>query len=216
MYLFSMPIDEAGELASFSRYETTILVYIYGIALIYTLYCLSNSVFSKKCTKMLIGCSALGLACICFAWICGIKLYPFDLFAGSSIPETRTDMIALNEKYDIESGKRYLIYADNAEMDYFFAYYLTKYQYMSNDIILISNHIDANHFDPEQYYVFTNVRSNACDYAATEDIVESLMQYADECDYILVLHDDEQFDAASDWFIKEYTGNTPVMYAYDR
>lgn len=216
MYLFSMPTNEAIALASFGRYEATMLVYVYGIALIYALHCLSDMLLSKKCIRAIIAAASLGLICVCFAWIGGINLNVFDLFAQSSIPKIRTDMVALNEKYDIEDGKSYLIYADNAETDYFFAYYLTKYQYMSNDIILISNHIDANHFDPEQYCVFTNVRSNACDYAATEDIAESLMQYADECDYILVLHEDEGFASACDRFIEEYTGDIPIMYAYDR
>lgn len=217
MYLFSMPVDEASRLASVDRYEMTMLIYIFGLVLIYVLayFCREEMRLTKGFTRLALTATALCAVVLCIASFAGINLHFFDLFARAEVPEVRRSMCDLNEKYEIESGKRYLIYTDHSQLDLGYSYYLTKYQYASNDIVLISNHVGLNEADPQAFYIFRETHSNYNDYGEIEDPSEALLEYADSCDYILLLNFDPQFEAEVDQFLAEYQGDTPVLRAYD-
>ena len=87
---------------------------------------------------------------------------------------------------------------------------------MSNDIMMISNGAEVLDIVPEKFYSFRNTFAHESDYAPIDDISAELLEYADQYDYILVLNQNDQFEAELDEFLAVYEGDTPVMYAYDR
>ena len=124
-------------------------------------------------------------------------------------------MRVLRDNYDIEDEKRYIILTRYNKRSVQNAHYLIKYEFMSNDVMMIMGGISLKGFDPESHYTFQNTVPFDTEWAPTEDIAATLLEYADDYDYIFVLDEDPAFESAINTFLESYDGDTPVMYGYE-
>ena len=218
MYVFSMPSDEAAVLASLGRYESTVLIYLGGVAVILcaAFFCDQDIIIAKAFKRLFVCFVALAAVFGAGKLLYERKNDVIDFFAGNRAENKRRATVILNEKYDIESEKSYLFFSNYAKQTFSSSLYMVKYEYMSNDIKAIINAAGHKGMGENEFYVFSNRSAGNFDYALTEDVSAALMEYADQFDYILVLNRDEVFEAELDKFLAEYQGSTPVMYAYDR
>ena len=218
MYVFSMPSEEAAVLASLGRYESSALIYISGVAvMICAAFFCDQEILIAKLLKRLFICFMALVAIVGAAKL----LYErkgdvIDFFAGNRAETKRRATAVLNDKYEIENGKRYLFFSNYSDQTFSSALYMVKYEFMSNDIIAIINADGQKGMGKNEFFVFEDVFAHTAAYTPTTDVCASLMEYADQVDYILVLNKDELFEAEVDKFMSVYEGDTPVMYAYDR
>lgn len=217
MYVFSMPADEAQRLASITRYEKTMQLYIMGIVLMFVLnfFC-GIEVFKMRYGRMLAVCAsvvcALGLLTV--AEKGNLRIIK-KLTSGTKISGAHKCVRVLRDNYDIEDEKRYIILTRYNKRSVQNAHYLIKYEFMSNDIMMIMGGISLKGFDPEGHYTFQNTVPFDTEWAPTEDIAATLWEYADDYDYIFVLDEDPAFESAINTFLESYGGDTPVMYGYE-
>lgn len=129
MYIFSMPDYEALELASFDRYESSAVQFVYGIFAIWLTGALSklSPLLKPKKAAALAGMAAI--AVLCLVTLPGFRARFGDLFSyPSEQAETRTQFQALTA--DCERGERYLII--NGSDDAGYLAYLAKYEFWSS------------------------------------------------------------------------------------
>lgn len=129
MYLFSMPNGEALRLASYGRYEGTVLIFVYGILDIYLL---------NDMTIILCQSGAMKFAGVCLLTVLYLlpavqahgayaTLWTKQDYASSG----RYRLTSLVDKYGISTGKRYAIYSSDTT---WFYYYVGKYEFWTSDI----------------------------------------------------------------------------------
>lgn len=121
MYLFTMPLSEALDLAAYSRYHDTILVFVSGILLI-GVSLVSNSLSLHNRGINLLIVNTLCLICIYLGVNCKLEYYQKRDF-NNTIREKYDKIIA---EYNIQSQKRYLLIT-KSDADAGYLYYLSKY-----------------------------------------------------------------------------------------
>ena len=217
MYVFSMPADEARKLASIGRYERTIIGYLIGLTNIFLLayFCREDFVFDKADKG-----AALGMAAVVAAFLLlgdgGLRsgtVYRM-LKTPSSKPLTYQPILEIEEKYEVEPEKSYMLFTMNNVYPLHTALYTSKYEFYSNDILVISGGIESEDYDLKAYYIFKNTYAHYTECEQTEDLAETLEQYMDQYDYLLIYCEDPVFEAELEAFLKSYTGDTPVLYGY--
>ena len=216
MYIFSMPVNEAIQLAAIKRYETTALELILGWQMLYLamLLCREDSVIDRRRER---------------AGLCGLLAIVLGLFAGTGAgrsmagklirrspekPAPYTGLLSLREREPIDEEKRYMIFVDNEDMLFYTAAYVTKYEFFSNDIVEICVHLDAAAADPDAYYAFSNIYMHDYELEQISDLEAFISDHLDDCDYLLVYSRDESFETALSRVLEHYTGKTRVLYAY--
>ncbi|WP_027108678.1 hypothetical protein [Lacticigenium naphthae] len=138
MYLFSMPIGEAINLAGYERYNLTIVMYLYGLLLIYFLVQNQKTVFSKPATITLKTFSVILLAVYLF--LPG-RHDVSDLLgkyqSPSSVRSIFSDVI---EGEDIpETGEFYIYKSDNDRLNKAgILTYIAKYELRSPYVKIIN------------------------------------------------------------------------------
>ena len=80
--------------------------------------------------------------------------------------------------------------------------------------MVIAGGIEKDGYDPEAYYTFKETYAHYTECEQTEDLTETLEQYMDQYDYLLICCEDSVFEAELEVFLKSYTGDTPVLYGY--
>lgn len=156
-YVFSMPLSEAFKLASYQRYNMTIIMYIFGVLLIYLLSILNNSniSFVKPYNKLVFSISILLIIMVPpLYW-----KYP----AHNSILEkkdySQKDRYALETMYNkngLVPNESYVVYlSDQSEINrasYF--YHVALYELRSSNIkIITQKEIDQISSDGEIKYL---------------------------------------------------------------
>lgn len=127
MYLFSMPGEEALNLAGFGRYHQSILQFSWGLLLLALI-----EVLPPEGGKMLFRhflATALALALMV------VSIEPhFSYFTRQSLDGTsRQRMDTLIQEYSIEPGKRYLVLVDRDSPAAGILHYMTGYLLCSTD-----------------------------------------------------------------------------------
>ena len=167
MYIFSMPYAESIVLASYSRYENTILVFIVGIVTIYLLSLMPLLPHSSKGVFIKIALTALMCLCL-FNQSQNIQktFIKKDTYTGSS----RYEFEQIKNEYGVPEGKTYFIYGSRFKNDAGYHKYLTKYIFWSNNIKLTtSDNFDENKEVIENY-----------DYLIIIDYDEKIGEYLSE------------------------------------
>lgn len=121
MYLFTMPLSEALDLAAYSRYHDTILVFVSGILLI-GVSLVSNSLLLHNRGINLLIVNTLCLICIYLGVNCKLEYYQKRDF-NNTVREKYDKIIA---EYNIQPQKRYLLIT-KTDVNGGYLYYLSKY-----------------------------------------------------------------------------------------
>ena len=212
MYLFSMPEGEALDLTSFTRYNSTGLIYLLALVAIPVLELIqTRRVLPPRLLRALSGCAVAGLAAVAIATVWPGEVPVFDslLERDASYTPIREKLIAAREDFGLENRGRYLAYY-HSDRSYTgqpgYLYYASKYEYETGEIYAIMDtHDEEAPFHVGVYF----------DNHATADLPAYLDEMMDSCD-ALVLFDEPspEFGAALDQFLETYAGDTPVYRAY--
>jgi len=126
MYIFSMPLGEASNLDSYSRYIGTIIIFIYGVAVIFILRDWKERPAWLLTVSILLVCifPIFKLRTLCFPLIEGQRDYE------ASVRYSFQKLISDNE---VEIGKKYIIYNDYND-DNGYLYYIARYELWSEDV----------------------------------------------------------------------------------
>lgn len=144
-YIFSMPLSEALNLASYERYNMTMVMYIFGILLIYLLSILNESklTFVKSSNKVIFSISLLLMMVLPLYW-----KYPsfISLFEKEDyLQKDKYVLETIYNKNNLEPNESYIIYlSDHPEINWAsYLYYVALYELRSSDIkIITQNEID--------------------------------------------------------------------------
>lgn len=156
MYIFSMPTSEALRLASFYRYNGTGLAYLIGLTAILLFEALQSGDALPRLTRWVGMLCPLFIAAIIAltAWPGGAKLSKMFERDTQLLP-LRAELQRIQRECGLPDGARILGFwpsDSNVGQAPNFAYYTIKYEYETDDIILITN--DPG--DPNLYYVGAN------------------------------------------------------------
>ena len=135
MYIFSMPINEARDLASYIRYYRTIILFEYSIFVISLINYFDSINIKQRYKNLIIKFFFLIILVV------PIILYRADLknLIIKNIDKTsiRYQILDTIETYKIETKKSYIIYGIDDSVGYL--YYVCKYDLRSNDVKVIKN-----------------------------------------------------------------------------
>ena len=215
-YIFSMPTEEAQRLASVKRYEMTALVLIASWQAMFLIACMcrkSRDVSRKRQIAMACGILVVAVA-LAGGTSRGRQWTKRLVLREKAKPEPFTGLLTLREQQKVPEESSYMIFALHDSFELQTALYATKYEFFSNDIMEIGSHLDSSGYDPEAYYVFTNVYMHSFDCEEIEDMEAVLADHIDDYDYLLVYSKDEAFETALSHVLEHYSGNTQVYYAY--
>ena len=145
MYMLTMPKSEALDLASYSRYHQTILIFVIGIVCIGVMECVLPAIGRKSATGSLV-CVVLSILIFVFA------LKPDFTFYKPQTEEqvvTRIRMNTLVEQYQIPAGKSYIfIVSDKRDYVSFLAHHTLKAARVK---LCYSDDLRANSAELENY-----------------------------------------------------------------
>ncbi len=142
MYLLSMPLDEALRMAGYERYVMTLEYFLVGIISVYALNMIRQYQRDENILKR---CSMI-LPCVLFAILLINKAAGIHDLWHYEEPQTgreasRIRMDEMVEKYQLEEGKKSLIYIGDPDKDrdVGYRYYMCKYVLYSRDIRTIND-----------------------------------------------------------------------------
>lgn len=128
MYIFSMPLEEAENLASFGRYAASVIIFIYGIA---------NTILLKEWSNngMAIIKIMPVLIMLFIVFKLGSETEPLykKMNTEGTIRKKFQDVVT---KYEVEHGKKYVIYITKNDSGYM--YYISRYELWSTTVSVIS------------------------------------------------------------------------------
>ncbi len=133
MYVFSMAGEEAIILGGYTRYMSSVIVFIFGILTIYILENVEIKSRSCKCFLAAI-CILSGYLLIPLQNINSVSsLYRKPIFENT----TRYTIQKMKEKYHLPDGKRYLIYSNSENLGYL--HYLGRYEFWTTGMRTIDS-----------------------------------------------------------------------------
>ncbi|WP_414838659.1 hypothetical protein [Carnobacterium sp. TMP28] len=141
MYLFSMPLSEALVLASYERYNMTMIMYIYGLSLLYLFLLLSEN----KIRPLSSPSNGIVLFfCILVLVLPVYWKYPIEkslFIKGEYSQNDRKIVETVFNKNNLSKDEKYLIYlSDQPEINWAsYFYYVSLYALHSADIKMITN-----------------------------------------------------------------------------
>lgn len=145
MYMLSMPIDEALNLASYSRYFKTLVIFEFGICTITALYFINNLEVSKKYNIIL-------KIVLLLVMLVPAGLYNKSLNRLYTKPDTtsfiRNIILDYKSMYNIEEQKSYLVYApERKEVGNGYLYYISRYDFRSGKVKVIEELSELENID---------------------------------------------------------------------
>lgn len=213
MYIFSMTPKEARTLASISRYEKTIIACVCGVVTIFVLdwFCRPGGGKNGR-DRAVMGVLALGVALLVALGGGGLRSGALAELARrpQRRPALFEPVLAIEDRYDVEPEKSYLVFTRHDAFPLHTALYTVKYEFYSNDIMLIAGGIDTEPYDYDGYYTFQNTYAHYTEIERVDDLAGVLNACAGNYDYVLVCVEDSEFEAA----LAAYTGDTPVLRAW--
>lgn len=177
MYIFSMPINEAVQLAGYERYNKTIVMYMYGmIMLLYMDYSIRKENINMKNI-------IISIVLILFVIMSSKENISWTTgeFSSAYDNKVRNRVVTLKNDYNIDEEKKYYVYISDMDAAPDYVYYLSKYDFRSNDIVVGNSEnpqdIDLNNLD----YIVILEKDNIID-----NILKSKNIYSDE--YVIELN----------------------------
>jgi len=215
MYVFSMPTNEALELASYYRYNATGLLYMMGLAGILLLDFFSRAEWRPALgAKLLYGIVLAG----CAAVVLITDFTSSTVYQGLFVRETtltpiRQRLQDARKEYDLPYGGSYLVFALDGMDDHidvrniYTSAYHTKYELYTADLRLITK--PAALPDAEEYaYGTLNNHSTGTDpigYVAENIASANALIIIDECPH---------FETLLEEYLAGNPTDIPVIYTY--
>ena len=206
MYIFSMPEEEALCVAGFFRYNSTGLAYMMGLTAILVFDVLQRT---DALRSLLRWGSRLGLLFIVItiavtAWPTRFTRDIQKFYRDTQLSPLRQTLADAREALDLRDGSRFLVYwlEDYAKEEFNHrAFYTIKYEFETNDIVLISNSVH----DPAAYSV-----NGDRVWLDLEDVTGRVEAEIDRADAFLILGDSADFEEKIQPFLATYAGDTPI------
>lgn len=216
MYIFSMPEYEARNIAAFSRYDSTCLLYVTGLAIIIMLRFVNRLALSPGRT-LRIACAAAAIALVFAPMISlnmavpGLKGFYRDLIDRETfLPDHRTalDRISASNDLSDENG-RYIIYcgAVPSASEIHAAFYCSKYDLNTPDVITVMRRTAKAH--AQQPYILRGIQGKL----DTDDPIEALAVEIAQCDAVLILDRDPVFERLLSEYLSGISAKIPIFYA---
>lgn len=213
MYLVSMPSQEAGELASISRYTSTGLTFMVQLAflILFAFYGREEAVLGKALRRLYMTIAAL---CVAGVIIClphsNMSKKLFD--RETELSPVRMRLAAADAQLNLPEESRLLIFClqnvEKEERSYFRTGFNVRYDLRTPHItILSSGTLDSN---PE--IVFACIADD--EVTLLDSPAEYLAENLDDFDAFILIDEDPLFEAEIRAFLETYEGNTPVVFAY--
>lgn len=182
MYLFSMPVGEAKELASYGRYNHTMVMYLYGILLLYVLGNLPPITWSGKRLPQAVTQVIILLLLLFPVWQCRESFS--NLWDHSGKEETMYyQMRELKQNYGIPSEKKYFLYISDRSDLTGYCFYVTKYILSSNDVTVCNRDNLEEHIENFENYDYLIV---ICQDELVRNLMDSKGIFAQ--DQVIALH----------------------------
>lgn len=141
MYLFSMPINEARTLSGYSRYYSTVSLFLYGISVI-TILNFEKTEYEQNSKIKNIFIKMIFLILIVFPVILyrdNLNLF-FCSKQSDSKNSLRYEIVNIKEKNNIEEKKSYLIYISNDKnVDADYLTHMCEYEFRTINVKIINN-----------------------------------------------------------------------------
>jgi hypothetical protein len=124
MYLVSMPYNESIVLASYERYEKTVLIYLVGGFIIYLLWLISE--FSENTKKLLVAlvCAAISVVILFSEWA-NIQIFFNKTYHYEGSQRQKIENIIA--EYNLPQNESYFLYGDSVNGDGAYTYFLGMY-----------------------------------------------------------------------------------------
>lgn len=144
MYVFSMPMGESARLASYDRYVLSVLIFIFGIAVVVitdvarTLAQVqANRIRHSSCMNQVqMFVMAAALFSVVLVWQVHKRL-PL-LYQAPDFDGTKRSLLQeLIQRDGLEEGDSCFIYCNGSDDDARYFFYLTRYELWSNDILVV-------------------------------------------------------------------------------
>lgn len=131
MYLVSMPYNESVVLASYDRYEKTVVIYMIAAIVIYLLW-LGSRFKDKEGDRFVYVTTAIAICAILLTESANIpKLFiKTDHYQGSQ----REHIENVKAEYNLPEGESYFLYGSSVTGDGDYTYYLGKYIFWSPQV----------------------------------------------------------------------------------
>lgn len=143
MYIFSMPIGEAQHLASYDRYILSVLIFIYGMTVIFMvqeMQALEPLGFAIRTGRLCMPCP-LGMAAAVLVAAAIIWPGRANVQLLYQTPDfTKTKRCALQEQLrenGIKEGDSCLVNCDGSDYDARYLFYLTRYELWNADVTVV-------------------------------------------------------------------------------
>lgn len=153
MYIFSMPISEASRLAGYIRYNYTIVLYIYGVLLVYIL---RKDYYKQTWLSNLLKSY---LILVVFSFILAPDNNNLSRFMGQSNEDKhlRSELLEAKGDQNIPPNKKvYIYYSDKKRVNDEDGYlrYVARYDFTTNNVSIIdASSIDSVIANQNDYYI---------------------------------------------------------------
>lgn len=203
MYIFSMPLSEALELASLRRYNGTGVAYLAGLAMMVLFPLAARAeIAALRPVKL------LRPLCIAFCALFVVSSCIWDMpslnsgYATKSM-KLRRGLEAARTQYGLENGDALMILlGSDAHMNPYNAYYHVKYEFETADVQIIVE-------DDGRIIAGTRFDKEEC-----ADVQAFIAEHIGSCRAALVLMQNEMLEAELDAFLAENSVDTPVVRVY--
>jgi len=138
MYLYSMPLFEAKDLAGYVRYHRTIVLFEFGIFIYSALKAINNYEETEKIKKSIFTSIVILIGVLAVA----VSPNKINMLYKRNINNNtvRYEILDIKNQNKIEEGKKYLVYISNDQNftpDY--VYFICEYEFMSPNVSVIRN-----------------------------------------------------------------------------
>ena len=172
MYLFTMPLNEAIRLASYSRYHDTILIYLVGVHLLMYLstdMCLSDP-FVTYTLRHNISSMLICLICAFFVVNPSFSIYSKYDYNKEIRSEIRCEIETLIDEFNVLPQKQYMFLADESFDQVSFTRWVVRYLLDPKSVQIELVNKDIN----------KDIDVNAYDYVIALDMSENVVTFMEE------------------------------------
>ncbi len=132
MYIFSMPLGEALHLASYDRYVLSVLIFLYGVIVIFIMETARG--FSKTAAA---GISLVVLLAACLLWQ-GRESLPTLVQKPDFAKTKRCSLQNMIQRDGLHEVKSYFVYCNGTDDDRRYLFYLMRYELWTSDMAVVT------------------------------------------------------------------------------
>jgi len=221
MFIVSMPIEEALEIASVGRYEGTMRVVVMGLQALFIASCFCDEalVIGRRAYVCAVA-ALLALLCVPIAGLFGGRSLAAKIIKNARVTQQPfKSFLQLKRSGEIEKDKSYLIFTRHTEHAVAQVYYLVKYEMQTLDIAEVATGIDENglgrSFELNGYYLFDGIHGNeGADVTDIDDMEAFFDAQLPKYDYLILFSEDATFESAIEAYQAAHETDIRVLRSY--